>query len=155
MSGRVSDDRKVNNFSVCKEADLSSEISEYPVNISSRRLASLEVENKALKEELEIYKDIVNKKLVKSTARGLLIHQKVHELFPSVKFFCDKDALKKCLSQDADKKKEYERFITLVNGRGKPTGITQSDYINMGDELKKLSSIIEYTTIDGDIFKKL
>ena len=44
MSKQVSDTRNVNNFSVHKEADLSSEISEYPVNISSRRLAFLEVE---------------------------------------------------------------------------------------------------------------
>lgn len=116
-----------------------SEISEYPVNISSRRLAFLEVENKALKEELEIYKEIVNKKLIKSTARGLLIHQKVHELFPSVKFFCDKDALKKCLSQDADKRKEYERFIKLINGKTSKT--TQIEYIDISDTLNKLSNI--------------
>jgi heme oxygenase len=128
-----------------------SEISEYPVNISSRRLAFLEVENKALKEELEIYKDIINKKLKRSTTRGLLIHQKVHELFPTVKFFCDKDALKKCLSQDENKKKEYERFLKLINEPKKPVE-TQTEYVNIGDELNNLSSINENKIIVDDYF---
>lgn len=87
-------------------------------------------------------------------ARGLLIHQKVHELFPSVKFFCDKDALNKCLLQDSDKKKEYERFLKLINGKGKPVDMKHTDYIDMRDELNKLSSIIEHTTVDDNIFKK-
>ena len=128
-------------------SELSSEISEYPVNISSRHLAYLKVENKALKEELAIYKDIVDKKLKKSTERGLLIHQKIHELFPTVKFFCDKKALRKCLSEDEVKRKEYERYTKLITGRDKSIEPSQSDYVNIGNELDKLSSFTKDTLL--------